>query len=135
MKTNSQLDNDPFKDWIKEVGVENPPHGLADRVLKQISFLPKKEYHPIISPLGWKFIIAYICSIFFGVLIFVPGDHSSNKLWDEFSSIPFPNFSVDIIKFNFTSFQLSQNLLFGLIAFLTLGIISFWINYKNRMLI
>ncbi|TDQ13562.1 hypothetical protein DFQ04_3597 [Algoriphagus boseongensis] len=133
MKTTPNKEFDPLASWIKEAGLESPSSEFSSRLIQKISSLPKVEYKPVISPFGWKLILGYIGILFLAVSIFSPSEKSNDILWNKVPSIKMPQISLEFLSFNFPSLELSQNLVFGILTFIGMSIISIWFNYKNRI--
>lgn len=127
-----EQNQDLIKKWIKEVGHELPPSGMADKVLRKIAILPKQTYRPVISPLGWKMILGYIVVIGLLAIDWNPAKQTTLTYFDKVPkwNISWPTF--DSIYSILPKFQLSPPFLIGIITFMLLSLFTYWLSLKKQ---
>lgn len=92
MKKLDREELDPIGKWILESGLESPSQDLQMKIMQRLSVKPaKREYQPVISPRGFRWIGFGLLSFFIAVLIFVPPTYSNQNFWNQISAI----YSID----------------------------------------
>lgn len=132
MKKKPTINTDFLGQWIKDAGSETPPLGFSQRIMTQIQLLPQRNYQPVISPLGWKLILGYITTILLTVLYFIPSENSGQNLWSKVPLYKLPKFPLDKINLAIPTISINGPMLIATMAFLILGIVSWWYTYKNN---
>ena len=123
---------DLISKWIREIGPENPPKGMAESILQKINLLPKQSYRPVISPLGWKLILAYIIGISLLAINWKPTTESTLTYLDRIPKIKNPFSFFNTMDFTLPTIEISPMLLTCIVLFMILSLFSFWISNKNQ---
>lgn len=134
MKKEVTKDLDPMKKWIKEAGTDSLGSEFHLSVLKKIESHAQvsSHYEPVISPLGWKLILAFLSVVVGGSLVFVPGDQNNPSLFDKIPPLSLPSFNFDVYKFRLPMIEISTPFLMGIAAFFILGFIMIVGTIKNK---
>ncbi|HSF52684.1 MAG TPA: hypothetical protein VLA71_02975 [Algoriphagus sp.] len=134
MKNENINSADPIKKWILEAGAESPGEGFHWSVLKKIEALPKSTlvYKPVISPLGWKFIIGFILAIFSWSIFLIPAQPENTSLLDKLPPIKFPSLNINLFDFTIPAPDLSPQFLIGIGAFFIMGCIMIIGTLRNK---
>jgi hypothetical protein len=129
-----ELNSGPLKKLIVEAGTDSPGGAFQSAIFSKLEKLSKTPaaYQPVISAMGWKFILAFILSIFFVVLFTSPADRQSTSLIGKL-----PDFKLPILNFSFPNFNLHQldfspPFLIGIIAFFILGFFVILATIRNK---
>lgn len=132
MKKESSKNIDQLGQWVKSAGFEAPSPGFSQRVLAQISLLPKKEYEPVISTFGLKLILGYILTLFILTWYLFPAGNSSKNYWPKLHLDNLPNLPRDLFYYSLPPISITEPMFFGLGTFMILSLASWWFNSKDK---
>ncbi len=130
---NQVKEEDYIRQFINELGTEAPSVGFHKNILAKLDQKSiTSTYKPVISPLAWKIISGVVASIFFAVLLFIPGESTPNPLISELFYTAVPKQLNSIPGLFSPTVNLSPVVMLSLLSFFTLAFLTVITSVKNR---
>lgn len=135
MNTENQKNTDPIQALFKMNGLESPGSDFHLTVLKKLESLQTEKiiYKPVISSLGWKFIMGFIAAIFGSSILLAPGTETPTPLFKNISEWKLPILDFSLFNFSFPMLDFSPQFSTGILAFSILGFIMILGTLRKNM--
>ncbi|REG91027.1 hypothetical protein [Algoriphagus antarcticus] len=121
-----------IRQFITEVGTENPSAGFNKSILKRLkSNRTAADYRPVISSLAWKIIGGAITAVVISVLLFLPSGENTLILFDQVPAGSIPDLAISLPKISLPVINLSSIVIQSLVVFILLAFLAVITTFKN----